>query len=77
VLPIPSPGDTKAQICSKLVALADVIVSGGSIALATGYAATTDPDNDAVKAAISQMPPSELEPWKYFVDGSILLPEID
>jgi hypothetical protein len=61
VLPIPSPGDTTAQIHSKLVALAEVIVSGGSIALATGYAATTNPDNDAVKAAIRQMPPSELE----------------
>jgi hypothetical protein len=77
ILPIPSPGDTKAQIHSKLVALAKVIVSGGSIALATGYAATTDPDNDAVKAAISQMPPLELELWKHFVDGSSPLLEID
>jgi hypothetical protein len=77
VLPIPSPGDTKTQICAKLVALADVIVSGSCIALAAGYAPATDPDNDAVKAAISQMSPSELELWKYFVDRSTSLPEID
>jgi hypothetical protein len=77
VLSIPAIGDTKAQIHSKLASLAEVIVSGKSIALATGYAATTDSGDDAVTGAINQMLPWERELWEHFRSGSYPLPEID
>jgi hypothetical protein len=59
------------------VAIANIIVSNGSIAAAIGYKAATRQNRDAEKAVMAEMIPLEYDSWKAFIIYSINLPRVD
>ena len=59
ILAIPQNQDNLKILCSKLTAIADVLTSGRSVAVATGYSAAANQEQCAVRKAIAQMSPSE------------------
>ncbi|KAH6716367.1 hypothetical protein BKA61DRAFT_342254 [Leptodontidium sp. MPI-SDFR-AT-0119] len=77
VLPIPHLSDSPNELLSKLIAIADVLRAGRSIAEATAYSAAPTQDRNAEKRAVSQMRLQEQEAWTTFQDGLWHLPEFD
>jgi hypothetical protein len=77
VLPIPHLSDSPNELLSKLIAIADVLRAGKSIAKATAYSAALTQDRNAEKRAVSQMRPQEQESWTTFQDGLWRLLEFD
>ena len=77
VLEIPRKEDSLTDFCSKLVAIADMVTEGHSVAVVTGYAAATNQEQRAVQAAVSQMPPREAAAWASFQQGSLILPDMN
>ncbi|KAJ2899481.1 hypothetical protein MKZ38_003038 [Zalerion maritima] len=76
-LPIPETGDSISILGQKLVALANVVRSGQSIATVTNYVACPNQERDPVKIAIAEMPPLEFQAWSQYAGGEYPLPKID
>lgn len=74
---VPTDNDSITTLSTKLAALAQVVTTGGSIAASTNYAACPTPQRDAVKTAISEMVPTELNFYKYYMQGKYSLPEMN
>ncbi len=77
ILDIPQSEDTLTIFCCKLTAIADVVTSEKSVAIATGYSAVASQEQRPVQKAIAQMSPSEGEAWEWFETGSYTLPDMD
>lgn len=77
ILPIPRSEDTLPTLRSKLTAIAQVISSGHSIAVATGYAASTHQSPNALRKAVNEMHPLERFAWNAFEEGTIILPAMN
>jgi len=77
VLPVPHLSDSPVELFSKLVAIANVLRAGKSIAEATAYLAASTQDRSAEKRAIGQMRSQEQESWTTFWEGLWHLPELD
>ena len=76
-LPIPQIGDSIVVVGRKLIALADAVRRGRSIAVVTHYAASTNQERDPVKVAVADMSPLELSYWRQYAEGTYPLPKID
>lgn len=76
-LPIPRVGDPAALLHSKLTALAEAVVGGQSIALATKFAAVDIQERNATKNAVNQMSPVEHNCWQAYIENRLQLPSIN
>jgi hypothetical protein len=76
-LPIAKIGDSAALLYSKLTALAEAVVGGQSIALATKFAAVEMQERSATKNAVNQMSPVEHDWWQAYIQNRFQLPTIN
>jgi hypothetical protein len=76
-LPIPYRGDSIAVLQRKMMALADAVRRGQSVAFVTNYAASTSQERDATRKAVAEMPIQELEAWTLYCQGKYPLPKVD
>jgi hypothetical protein len=74
---VPTDYDSIATLSTKLTAIVQVVTSGGSVAASTNYAACPTPQRDAVKTAIAELDPTELNFYNYYVQGKYPLPEMN
>lgn len=76
-LPIPQRSDSIDTLERTMIALADVVRRGESIAFATNYAASANWVRDAEQKAVAGMPPDELFMWKHYKKGHCKLPKVE
>lgn len=76
-LAIPHRGDSIAVLQRKMTALAEAVRRGQSVALVTHYKASANPERDATRKAIVEMPIQELEAWTLYSQGKYPLPKVD
>jgi hypothetical protein len=76
-LPIPQSGDSIAVLQKKMLALAEVVRRGQSVAIMTNYAAAANQERDATNKAVAEMARFELEVWNHYSQGKYPLPKID
>lgn len=76
-LPIPQEEDSITALERKLVALAEAVHSGKSVALVTSYAACAIQERDTTKKAVAEMSSWESDVWSLYVQGTYPLPKID
>lgn len=77
IMDIPRIGDNLITLSSKLTAIANVITTRQSVAIATAYSATPNQKPRSIQIAIDQMDPHEAEAWAGYHKGSITLPDIN
>lgn len=74
---IPRIGDNLITLSSKLTAIANVIIAGQSVAIATVYSAIPHQKPRSIQTTIDQMGPYKAEAWAGYHKGSITLPDIN
>ncbi|KAH7308505.1 hypothetical protein B0I35DRAFT_342453, partial [Stachybotrys elegans] len=70
LLPMPDPQDNLDAIAQKMTALSNVVQRGKSLAVATGYKATTHQERDPVERAKRTMKPMELQQYDAWHRGA-------
>jgi len=76
-LPIPKMGDSLVVLNSKLAAVAEAVLSGQSIASATGFAAVELQERSATKKAVNEMSPVEYDYWQAYIENRCQLPPMN
>ncbi|KAI4219880.1 MAG: hypothetical protein L6R40_008703 [Gallowayella cf. fulva] len=77
-VPLPHPTDTTPALEAKLTAILAAVTSGQSMAAATNYLATPNPNRDPVAKAVREMNAYEREFWDAYTTHKLAaLPTID
>lgn len=76
LLPTPDPADTLHTIAGKLLALAQVVEQGKSLAARTGFKETTQQERDPLLIARATMSPKEVTLFDDWV-GEAVIPAMD
>lgn len=77
---VPRKDDSLMVLSEKMTTLANVVKMGDSVARMTEYALAANCNNndpDAVRKAVTQMPPLEYMTWEAWEAGHVTLPEIN
>lgn len=76
-LRVPLREDTLTALGAKLLSIADAIIAGQSLAVATGYSLAPSQEQCAVEKATSKMDRLEKYAWKLIELDSYTLPDIE
>ena len=76
-LQIPQSNDSVVDVAQKLIALADAVRRGQSIATATKFAGSMTQEREPENIAVDEMNAHEYEAWTVYTTGRYPLPKID